>query len=503
MTPGNRDCKQWCLTKHETVISFERWKENLTNTLSMDWNFAPFLDKSVTWLRRTKGQPLRGIVSDVAPIPENQRKTAEQKVIVLELMLGQIANYCPIISRGTIVKYSTSISFIWQSIRLHFGFHTTTNKNAHFLNRTTESILNPGEHLDILFQNEPPYSESQHTTENVLDRAEMLLEPKRQFQGPATLERGGRKKKLHQATDVSLTGDEEPQPQYPSGPPYSITKSTQCAVQAEGTSPSHTGQTRGTIIRRALAVQEVNLSPDVPEPVPVVVEPHTDQVDVFQVRAHHGKSTEGFSASASATGKYVRASTDFTVAVVHSVLREVDVIGQSDKVRLPSTSRSTCVITDHVECPNIRRSHDHDQCTQGKRPYTEIYGVERYDATGNLWSLSRDELPIHRRKEPPPSTDPCAIQDGRKEPLRRGDGTPRPRMGTRPLIDGPPHQGLLTRLQLPVAETPDPRHRSACEHESVRLPTKGLPSPPLPSRSTWHRKRPPEFSITIAYNVTH
>jgi hypothetical protein len=45
-------------------------------------------------------------------------------------MLGQIANYCPIISRNTIVKNSTSISSIWQSIRLHYGFQST---GRHFL----------------------------------------------------------------------------------------------------------------------------------------------------------------------------------------------------------------------------------------------------------------------------------------------------------------------------------------------------------------------------------
>ena len=45
-------------------------------------------------------------------------------------MLGQIANYCPVISRNSIVKTSTSIESIWQSIRLHFGFQTT---GAHFL----------------------------------------------------------------------------------------------------------------------------------------------------------------------------------------------------------------------------------------------------------------------------------------------------------------------------------------------------------------------------------
>ena len=49
---------------------------------------------------------------------------------MLELMLGQIANFCPVISRNTIVKASTSINSIWQAIRSHFGFQAT---GAHFL----------------------------------------------------------------------------------------------------------------------------------------------------------------------------------------------------------------------------------------------------------------------------------------------------------------------------------------------------------------------------------
>ena len=45
-------------------------------------------------------------------------------------MLGQVANYCPIIFRNTIVRNSTSLAEIWQTIRLHFGFQSS---GAHFL----------------------------------------------------------------------------------------------------------------------------------------------------------------------------------------------------------------------------------------------------------------------------------------------------------------------------------------------------------------------------------
>lgn len=44
---------------------------------------------------------------------------------MLELMLGQIANYCSVIFRNTIAKNSTSMDSIWSAIRLHFGFEAT------------------------------------------------------------------------------------------------------------------------------------------------------------------------------------------------------------------------------------------------------------------------------------------------------------------------------------------------------------------------------------------
>ena len=63
-------------------------------------------------------------------MPEARRRTAAQKNVHLELMLGQIANFCPVILRNTIVKNRTSVKSIWQAIRSHFGFQST---GAHFL----------------------------------------------------------------------------------------------------------------------------------------------------------------------------------------------------------------------------------------------------------------------------------------------------------------------------------------------------------------------------------
>jgi hypothetical protein len=67
---------------------------------------------------------------DYESIPKAQTGTATQKQAQLQLLLGQIANYCPFILHNTIVKNSTSLGTIWQAIRAHFGFQST---GAHFL----------------------------------------------------------------------------------------------------------------------------------------------------------------------------------------------------------------------------------------------------------------------------------------------------------------------------------------------------------------------------------
>ena len=127
---AQRAPKQWCLTKVETVNSFENWRQNLLYTLSLDVEFAPFLVSGAEWEKKSRTSPTRGFLDDVDPVPVAHRRTKERKVSMLELMLGQIANYCPVISRQTIVRNSTSIDSIWQAIRLHYGFQST---GAHFI----------------------------------------------------------------------------------------------------------------------------------------------------------------------------------------------------------------------------------------------------------------------------------------------------------------------------------------------------------------------------------
>lgn len=116
--------------------------------LSLDNNFATFIADGFSWERKTAVNPNRGLQADGDNIPEARRRTAAQKNAQLELMLGQIANYCSIIARNSIIKSSPSLNDIWQKIRQHYGFQST---GAHFLDLADIKSL-PNEKPEDLYQ---------------------------------------------------------------------------------------------------------------------------------------------------------------------------------------------------------------------------------------------------------------------------------------------------------------------------------------------------------------
>jgi hypothetical protein len=147
MAATHRAPKQWQLTKTETITSFESWRQNILYTLSLDPVFAKFLVEDLTWTK-SGVQPHRGFQSDGEAVAAAIRCTASLKAIQLELMLGQIANFCPIISRNTIVKKSESLNSVWQAIRQHYGFHTTGARLLDFADIKFE----PDERPEDLYQ---------------------------------------------------------------------------------------------------------------------------------------------------------------------------------------------------------------------------------------------------------------------------------------------------------------------------------------------------------------
>ncbi len=161
MATAHRAPKQWSLTRKETINSFKVWKNNLIYVLSQDENFLPFLSEDATWEKKSSTNPLRGFDDDGAGVPVAKRLTAVTKNARLEMMLGQITNYCTVIA-GSIILKATSLKFVWQKIREHYGFQLS---GAHFLD-LANITLQADESPEDLFQRLTAFYEDNILTTN-------------------------------------------------------------------------------------------------------------------------------------------------------------------------------------------------------------------------------------------------------------------------------------------------------------------------------------------------
>ena len=137
--------KQKELRTIETITSFNAWRDNFIYILSINKNFARFLTPNTTWGKFSSATPNRGFTDDTEG---DNRVTKEEKVKQLDLFLGQIANYAPVISRNQITKNSTSLGDIWAKLREHYGIQTSGSK---FID-VFSIRLNPGERYEDLYQ---------------------------------------------------------------------------------------------------------------------------------------------------------------------------------------------------------------------------------------------------------------------------------------------------------------------------------------------------------------
>ena len=147
--------KQWPLTESESLSSFESWRSNLLYRLNLEERFAIFLLDNVVWNKKSRRPgDTRGLLPDQildefnARVADPDGFTAAQKAHNLELMLQQVANFCPVISRRTIIHESTSIVSVWQAIKLHFGFQTTGGNFIDFM----DIKFTPPERPETLYQ---------------------------------------------------------------------------------------------------------------------------------------------------------------------------------------------------------------------------------------------------------------------------------------------------------------------------------------------------------------
>ena len=89
--------RQWVLKDSETITSFERWKTNCLFHISLTNEFAIFLEGE--W--ENSSVPNHGLLDD--PADRLNRKTAAQKSIILDHMLGLIAQFAPSLLQNDIL----------------------------------------------------------------------------------------------------------------------------------------------------------------------------------------------------------------------------------------------------------------------------------------------------------------------------------------------------------------------------------------------------------------
>jgi len=132
--------KPWQLT--ETISSFANWQSNLLYNVSLNNEFSAFLDSE--WSKQSVTN--RGLTDTV--IAGEVKKTAVQKTILLDRMLGLIAQFVPPLLRSDIIKRSTSLSWIWNRLRKHYSFNAS---EVNFL-RLSDIKLEDGERYETFYQ---------------------------------------------------------------------------------------------------------------------------------------------------------------------------------------------------------------------------------------------------------------------------------------------------------------------------------------------------------------
>ena len=142
---GFRPPKQWQLTKTETITSFANWQSNLVYHLSLNNDFSGFLQAE--WQKKSVVN--HGFVADGEEVADiRNRKTAVQKSILLDHMLGIIAQFAPSLLRNDITKNATSLDWIWKRIRKYYAF---SRSEANFL-KLFLIQRKEGERFETLYQ---------------------------------------------------------------------------------------------------------------------------------------------------------------------------------------------------------------------------------------------------------------------------------------------------------------------------------------------------------------
>ena len=136
-----RPPKPWQLTEVETINSLANWKSTILYNLSLNNEFAQFLE--ATWSKKSVAN--YGLA---AKTEGTVTKSPAQRAIILERMLGLVAQFVPSLLRSEIIKKSTSLAWIWARLRKHYSF---TASEVNFL-KLSDIKRENGERYETFYQ---------------------------------------------------------------------------------------------------------------------------------------------------------------------------------------------------------------------------------------------------------------------------------------------------------------------------------------------------------------
>ena len=152
--------KQRALTETETETSFNCWREAMIFHISLDVKTARFTSSGNlnTWT----GGVNRGFTNDAAAVAEDIKMTAQAKAALLNIILGSVASYSPVISWAYITHEATSLEDIWSRLRAYYGFRRTGSKITEMM----DIRLQPGESREALWERLYSFMESNLLVQN-------------------------------------------------------------------------------------------------------------------------------------------------------------------------------------------------------------------------------------------------------------------------------------------------------------------------------------------------
>ena len=156
------------LSPNETPGSFDCWKQNLLFHLILEGEYEFLLEEDFKWGSTTTEN--RGLTAGSG----DNAKSAKQKAVILNMMLGTIAGYATVISRQYITEEALCLNDIWKRLRIFYGFRKSGSlildlPNFHLEEGESheslwermhafmmDNLVQPTDGLKHLNQNKPP-----------------------------------------------------------------------------------------------------------------------------------------------------------------------------------------------------------------------------------------------------------------------------------------------------------------------------------------------------------